>query len=282
MTHVLYHADCIDGFGAAYVAAKYYEAGGEPYDLVPCSHGGTVPEYSPTDSIRVFDFSWKRPVMEKMLARYKDLYLFDHHATAEKELEGLSRCVFDMSLSGTQLAWKYYNGEDGPEPWWVAYIADRDLWKKELVGCDDVHAWLGSYPKTIEAWDQILDANPARAPLAEALTEGRAIQRVFRQMITEHLARADELCLSTFLTDLEGIVGWTYCNEHRLVSQLCLDLATRSISKIGICVFPNGNYSIRSTEDGPDVGALAARFGGGGHKHAAGCSGDPFGLLRRS
>jgi oligoribonuclease NrnB/cAMP/cGMP phosphodiesterase (DHH superfamily) len=279
MTHVLYHANCIDGFGAAYVASLYYRAKSEPFNLVPCSYGGSVSAYPVTDPVRVFDFSWKRPVLERMLDRCPDLYLFDHHTTAEKELEGLPHCTFDMTKSGAQLAWAYYFGDE-PEPWWVAYIADRDLWKKKLVGCDDVHAWLGSYPKTIEAWDQILDANPTRAPLAEALTEGRAIQRVFRQMQTERLTRAN--CFQTSLLGGFAEIWWTYCDEHRLVSQLCLDLAARSASRIGICVFPDGNYSIRSTEDGPDVGALAARFGGGGHKHSAGCTGDPFGLLKRS
>jgi len=36
-------------------------------------------------------------------------------------------------------------------------------------------------------------------------------------------------------------------------------------------------YSMRSREDGTDVGAIAASFGGGGHTHAAGFS-VPLGL----
>lgn len=44
-------------------------------------------------------------------------------------------------------------------------------------------------------------------------------------------------------------------------------------TKIGACYWdtPEGRvFSLRSTDDGPDVSAIAKQYGGGGHAHASG------------
>ncbi len=50
-------------------------------------------------------------------------------------------------------------------------------------------------------------------------------------------------------------------------------MATEHASKIGVCYWdtPQGRvFSLRSTDDGPDVSEIAKQYGGGGHAHASG------------
>lgn len=60
---------------------------------------------------------------------------------------------------------------------------------------------------------------------------------------------------------------------YTLTSDAGHKMATEHQSRIGVCYWdtPDGRvFSLRSTDDGPDVSAIAKLYGGGGHAHAAG------------
>jgi hypothetical protein len=121
---ILFHANCTDGFTAAWVAWRAFN---RQADIHPCSYGDPPPDVGGRE-VYVVDFSYPRPVLEEMAQRAAFLRVLDHHKTAEEALRGLPYCQFDMTRSGARLAWDYWHPGLPPPPL-VAYVEDRDLWR---------------------------------------------------------------------------------------------------------------------------------------------------------
>src|SRR5262245_51981779 len=86
---VLYHADCPDGFCAAWVARRRFGAGA---DYLPVQYGQEPPAAA-NDKDRplyVVDFSYPRDVTFRLAAlRHAEMIVLDHHKTARTALDGL-------------------------------------------------------------------------------------------------------------------------------------------------------------------------------------------------
>jgi hypothetical protein len=54
-----------------------------------------------------------------------------------------------MNKSGATLAWAYFHPHE-PVPLFVAYVEDRDLWRKALPGSDDFFAVYSILPHEFE------------------------------------------------------------------------------------------------------------------------------------
>jgi oligoribonuclease NrnB/cAMP/cGMP phosphodiesterase (DHH superfamily) len=143
--------------------------------------------------VLLVDFSYKRPVLERMAAKAQSILILDHHETAQEDLSGflmppsweawlygqLSTSVtalFDMQRSGAGIAADYFEIDRGVRPDFVDYIQDRDLWRKRLPGGDEFTIALRSYPQEFVVWDEL-----ARDP-EKLIDEGKAIQR-YREAI---------------------------------------------------------------------------------------------------
>src|SRR6188768_561709 len=83
----IYHGNCADGFGAAWVVRKYYKENvlsDEP-EFYTGVYQNPPPDCTGRDVI-IVDFSYKRPVMEKILEQCKSLTWIDHHKTAIEDM----------------------------------------------------------------------------------------------------------------------------------------------------------------------------------------------------
>lgn len=263
-TLVIYHAGCWDGFCAAWVLR-----GAFPDAEFHAAHYGTEPPDVAGRDVFVVDFSYKRPVMLAIAAAARSLTVLDHHKTAEADLAGLpAECnglygvapnvVFKMDRSGGRLAWEYLHGAE-PSPWLVDYTEDRDLWRHALPNSREVNAALRSYPLDFAEWERLSALDPA-----SLVAEGAAILRAERQVIDTHVRNAREVEL--------GGHRVLCCNATTLFSEIAGELAVGR--PFGACYFDRADgkrqWSLRSRDGGVDVSEVAKRFGGGGHRNAAG------------
>ena len=124
---VIYHADCSDGFGAAYAAWKLL---GNRADYYDCKHGKPPPDV--TDKVvAILDFSFDNATTKQMIEDAAGLIVIDHHKSAMVELHDISNTIFDMTKSGAILSWEFFHpGKESPK--FIEYIQDRDIWKWEL------------------------------------------------------------------------------------------------------------------------------------------------------
>jgi hypothetical protein len=250
-TLVLYHADCSDGFGAAWAIWKRF-----PHArFLPVKHGHPPPDHLQGQRVVIVDFSYPRPVLETMAAQAKELLVLDHHITAEQALAGFPYAYFDQQKSGAVLAWEWAHGT--PAPWLLRYIQDKDLWTWGLPGSREINAALASYPFDFAVWDGFVQGTLEQ--------EGRAILRYEQELVGKLAAQA-------VLVEFHGMVV-PAVHSAILTSQIGERLSPHH----PFCIIWHDRdgrrfFSMRSREDGVDVGALAASFGGGGHTHAAGFS----------
>ena len=81
MSMCIYHGNCADGFGAAWVVRK---ALGE-IDFHPGKYQEPPPDVTGKDVVMV-DFSYKRPVLLEMAEKANSILILDHHKTAAEDL----------------------------------------------------------------------------------------------------------------------------------------------------------------------------------------------------
>jgi uncharacterized protein len=262
---VIYHGGCPDGFAAAYAISTHFRKGKEHCcDLVAGVHSQGPPDVTGRD-VYIVDFSYRRAVLKEMCLKARSVIVIDHHASAEQDLEGLEqehdnlKVIFNMNKSGSVLTWEYYH--KSPPPRLFLHIQDRDLWRFELEGTSDIYAALMSRPMDFAIWEQLCSGEEALLPLLE---EGKAISRYRRRMIELHREKA-------VMTTIAGYhVPVVNCYED-IMSDLVGELADGFPFAAGYQ--DQGSlrkWSLRSNTCGVDVAAIASRFGGGGHPHAAG------------
>jgi len=250
-TVVLYHADCLDGFGAAWALWKKYPDA----RYLPVEHGLSPPSGLDNDHVVMVDFSYPREVVERLAESTASLRILDHHVTAQAALAGLPYAYFDMKKSGAVLAWEWAHPE--PAPWLLQYIQDKDLWEWRLPKSREINAALDSYPFDFQVWDGLSQDTLE--------IEGRAILRREDVLITK-------IVRESVLVEFEGEpvpAVYSPVMTSQIGERLCRDYP--------FCIIwhqRNGRryFSLRSKPGTADVSAIAARHGGGGHVNAAGFS----------
>lgn len=258
----IYHGNCADGFGAAWVFKRYAD---REFDFHAGVYQDAPPDVTGRD-VYLVDFSYKRGVVEAMRERATRLVLIDHHKTALDDLAPLidSRLIeslCSLENSGAVLAWEWWR-RDGLEtmPQLLRHIEDRDLWRFALHRTREIQANVFSYPYDFDVWDELMKADPQK--LAD---EGAAIER-------KHFKDIAELVK---VVTREFTIGGHVIPVANLPYTLTSD-AGHLLAKgkpFAGCYWdtPDGRvFSLRSQEDGLDVSEIAKQYGGGGHKHASG------------
>lgn len=261
---VIYHHNCADGFSAAWCFWHRY---GEACDF----HPGVYSEAPPDVTHRVVylvDFSFKRAVVEQMLASARLVTLIDHHKTAIEDLAGLEVthsnfiAYTDIERSGATLAWDFLFPRQ-TRPLLLGHVEDRDLWRFRLPNTREIQADVFSHPYTFETWDRLMSAG--QAELLQMTVAGAAIERKHHKDIAE-LVR---VCQRTMT------IGGHTVPAASLPYTMTSDAGHLMAEghPFAACYWDTPEhrvFSLRSRDDGADVSAIAAAYGGGGHKHAAG------------
>ena len=253
-TTCLYHANCIDGLAAAWVVWSVY---GENAEYIAMQYGDEVPDVTGKEVIMV-DFSFKRKVMDKIITEAESVLVIDHHQSAQKELDGLDNCIFDMNKSGAVLSWEHFY-PNRPLPKLFEYIQDRDLWQWQLPSSKSVSAAIRLHNvTTIADFDQLM-----KCDVAHLVDEGEIVLRY----------QTNEVRRAVAYGNIVEIAGYKVpcINATHLISEIGNELAKGY--PFAAAYFDTDDkrvFSLRSDENGIDVSQIAEQFGGGGHKHAAG------------
>ncbi|MGZ8927520.1 MAG: DHH family phosphoesterase [Methylobacter sp.] len=263
-TLVIYHADCLDGLGAAWSAFCKL---GNQVRYIPARYGDAIPDFEPGAILYILDYSYLPQQLVDASAKAGQIILIDHHMTAMEQCDAFFKVQptpenlsinFDMSRSGCVLAWQYFFHDLKP-PKILLHIEDRDLWHFKLDGTREITTAL--YERM-----PITFAEIGGLDLAELLAVGRIQVEQFAGMVKR-------LAKSAHSATVAGQVGLAVNAPSFFSSDLGHVLAEKS-GTFGMTYQYDGRkqqwtFSLRSIGD-YDVGHLALGFGGGGHKNAAG------------
>lgn len=253
----IYHGNCADGFTGAWVVRKAY---GDTISFYPGVYMQDPPDCRGRDVILV-DFSYKRPIMEKIVSEARSVLVLDHHKTAAEDLKDLAGAfvVFDMKRSGARIAWDYFFPMQAAPPL-LLVVEDRDLWKFSIPMAREIQAALFSYPYDFEIWDQLMSDD-----LDMLAAEGVAIER-------KHFKDIDELL---GVVQRRMVIGGHNVPIANLPYIFVSDAAHKMAKgePFAGCYWdtPRGRvFGLRSDDNGVDVSEIAKQYGGGGHMRAAG------------
>tara|TARA_Y100000310_G_scaffold63424_1_gene58828 strand:- start:893 stop:1816 length:924 start_codon:yes stop_codon:yes gene_type:complete len=253
---IIYHADCSDGFGAAYAAWKLL---GNRAEYYACKHGSPPPDVS-GKVVAILDFSFDNTTTKKMIEDSEGLIVIDHHKSAIVELHDISNTHFDMTKSGAMLSWEFFHPGKEP-PKFIRYIQDRDLWKWELEYSKEFSAAFDMVPFDFEEFEKFEDDSV----FDDAAKRGSYILAYSKTVIKKVCEKAS----SRKYNDLDVLV----VNSSHWMSEIGARLSPDCDFAI-IWYYDhedlNIKVSLRAFHEHVDVSEIAKRFGGGGHKKAAG------------
>lgn len=211
---ILYHANCDDGFGAAFAAWLKF---GDEAEYMPVAYGdkkfqylegpGLVTDVQLYDrDIYILDFSFSRPIMMRMMSEANLLVWLDHHKTAfemwdaqawMEQPQGLNQ-IFGPGpngqhlvrlhnfKSGALLAWEYFH-PDQPAPMLIQHIDDNDRWQFKLKTTKAFIAALRTWPHDFDVWLKIA-LNKDHFDYHQMCDAGEAILRSQRSTLDMTLA----------------------------------------------------------------------------------------------
>jgi oligoribonuclease NrnB/cAMP/cGMP phosphodiesterase (DHH superfamily) len=239
-----------------------------------CNYGEPVPEirWIEGDKLFIVDFSFPRHELLALANRLGEvnIQVFDHHRTAEKELEGLRFCHFDQKKCGATLTWnKLRPSPEDPIPKILEYIQDWDLGLRNLPQTKKVNAVLSSHmDKGPRFWLDLLQDFKNVEGRTHWFERGDAILQ-YRGVMVERICR-DPINLMIGGNSVLGAFA------DRSIGTDVAERLIRSSNLFGAALFTRGTkveVSLRSGKWGEeriDVSEIAKQYGGGGHKGAAG------------
>lgn len=257
----IYHKNCLDGFGAAWVFKRYAD---REFDFHEGVYQNDPPDVEGRD-VYLVDFSYKRPIVEQLREKANRVVLIDHHKSALDDLMPLieSRLIeslVSLEHSGAVLVWRWFHGNLTAPPKFLEHIEDRDLWRFALPFTREINATLYSYPFSFDVFDEL-----SAAPIDRLITEGTALTRAHNKTV-DQIVRSNprmmvigghNVCVRNVAPQFQSDVG-NITAKGAPFSAMYQDTAEGRI------------FSLRSVDGGLDVSEIAKQYGGGGHKHAAG------------
>ena len=266
---ILYHAECDDGFGAAWAAWKKFV---DEADYIPIEHQAPLPEGLKGKQIFFIDIVPDEDSIRRLVNDNILVIAIDHHKTNESKMSLFKKYLFDNSHSGAVLAWKYFH-PDKPMPKLLLFIEDIDIWKWEYPETARFIAALALYDYNFDVWDKISLAAENPEKLKEYLSKGEIINTYVKRV-------ADDLVKHAQKIEFEGYRVYAVNAHHPIKSFVSVALREK-YPPFSIVWYQEGDIihvSLRS--DGTvDISELAKKYGGGGHKAAAGFNlpaGQPF------
>lgn len=276
---VVFHGpSCLDGMAAAWCMHEFL---GDSAEYV-------VGRYQSDDQIDftgrvvyLVDFSYPRKFMEEnILPVAKMVYLIDHHKSALEELEGIERLWPNIDTtytsnykSGAMLAYHFVNARGGLlDAPLIDYIQDRDLWEFKF---DDTKAITAALYALDLNYISIGNYMRLTSPIKTYLRNAGETLLMKQERDVEAIIKMGLRFVSATLFGHNEDIQVPICNAPPMVTS---DVGNRLAKDYPFAVMYHDmqntcDYSLRSSKENPkavDVGALAKKLGGGGHKHAAG------------
>jgi hypothetical protein len=286
-TLIYYHANCNDGFGAAWAFWRKYR---DDAQYIPMEFGANPPHPDSVcgHDVIMLDIAFPPDDIKAIAKAANSVLLIDHHETTilawngnqpaitslEIELSD-GKIVLDLARSASVMAWEYLNTE--PVPGILRLIQDYDLGKTfrgtAMAGTEDYVTRLSIEPKDFAHWDMLasqhrmgVSGNYRSEELEKFLHEGNL-------MVRQKKALAEKISTSGAVLPvvINGVRGLMVNGGQELVDEICHQLALIS-GTFGATWVVQGDrvrLSLRAN-DRCNVEELAKSLGGGGRKNTAG------------
>jgi oligoribonuclease NrnB/cAMP/cGMP phosphodiesterase (DHH superfamily) len=272
---VIYHND-FDGKASAAIIAKYHRERGDKLkikDFIEINYNKQldIGNVWTDELVYIVDYSLKPEEWDMVQKNTSNLIWIDHHISAIQKYSVLDRKLNGIRRDGTaacELTWEFfYPLED--IPYAIKLLGDYDVWAHQY-GSDTINFQNGlkahdTHPLS-DIWNNALDINYKTWTYDLISYEGNVITSYIKK---EYAIISKSYCFEVKFEGLNALV----CNSHERQSSLFDAVYNEEKHDIMIpFIFDGDNwvFSLYTIKDDIDCSVIATKYGGGGHKKAAG------------
>ena len=256
---VIYHGDCPDGFGGAWAAWKKF---GAKAAYLPARDRGATPCPLKNKEVYLIDYTYEPEIIKQLVKDNIRVTIIDHHATAKVSLPLVADSLYEIEHSGSVLAWKYFHpGQKTPVL--LRYVEDRDIWNWKVPNAREMLMLIDLAPFDFHAWSRMAREFEDPSLRAANVKKGTLLFVHYKSLYEKLLPSAE-------LVKFDGKKIYILNCPYFFADDLGHILALRTHSFAALWSEAGGRIkvSLRSVQ-GFDVGKIAKKYGGGGHKHSA-------------
>jgi oligoribonuclease NrnB/cAMP/cGMP phosphodiesterase (DHH superfamily) len=286
--YCVYHRKCIDGISSAWIVKNYFPN----ITLIECAAGENLSENIELESLyqkNVIFVDVCPPTNDEIIALSKlakEILIIDHHITTYESLQQIDninnlKLIFDDTKSGCQLTWEHFCKHE-EIPWFLNYIADRDLWKTTVPYSKEINTALyeEGHTKSFENLDKLYNLASKPVELEEfkekLIKKGKILVENRNMLIMQSVRTALRCRYKDYNI-------WVYTCPRHIISDVGSKLVRWRFKDSAYPDFVmtwnydlEGHYfglSFRSAKNTVDVHTIARELSekGGGHRNAAGC-----------
>lgn len=271
----IHHLD-LDGHSAGAVVA-FATQNYNPDDFFEWDYNAPIPvdTFATGEKIYIVDCSFSETTvhyLESMMEKDCSVVLIDHHKTT-LDLQELPQYAWVKRLgglrsnrrSGVYLAWQYFY-PDLPVPRFIQLISDFDAWTQELLPESDYFKLamdMKDQTPTGDYFKLLFNSEDDCTEIESCI----AIGKVIKQYIDiDNIQYRDDWSFESRIDGHKALVvnkrsgSWIFGDRYNDYPVCCTFVFD------GL----NYSYSVYSSHDDVDCSAIAKKFGGGGHRGAAG------------
>lgn len=263
---VFYHDD-EDGFTGAWAAWKKLK---DKAIYISINYGRYSNDYFLQISgkeVYFIDYSIDLNGMKKLAEKNK-VILIDHHVSSKEIANSLPGSLYDVNQSGATLSWQYFHpGKKTPR--FVLHIEDSDIWKFKLPFTKEISAAIELCNFDFKTWDKIINTfeSKSKKKALEIIKTGRVIlkyQDSLANKVVEHGHKAIFEGHESFVVNSPILISEIGHKIYEDTGKIAIIWSHRKKSD-------NKKIIVSLRSDGKiNVAELAEKYGGGGHKAAAG------------
>jgi len=280
--HTYIRRGCPDGFAAAFAA--YLKRGDRArYFGIPHGNHKKLPKDVDGKNVCILDFSFDAKTMSELKRRAKSVLVLDHHASARKNLKDLpdENKVFEMKQSGATLAFDFFLSQDIKRcPLLFRYIEDRDIWRWACAESREFSSGrqmclpipkpgeLKNPHESFKSWKRLFESGDDG--VRKLIQTGRLIVKYEDKIVKKYRA-----LVVNATSGLASLLGNVLASSERHDVDYAIVARYVPGRKPGE---GRWNMSLRSLygekghDSAADVSLIAEKYGGGGHRAAAGMS----------
>lgn len=255
---VIHHND-LDGFGAAWAAWKKL---GNKASYLAVDYTMPMFEELKNKEIYFLDFCYSLNEIKKIKKDAKSITIIDHHISNKPVLKIFDKYSYNINNSSAVLAWKYFHLEK-PVPKLLLHIEDVDIWKFKMLFTKELIAVLSISDLKFSLWNKIAADFENLKKKHRYIKEGKIIIKYKEAIIKELIDSAANVRFNGYnILVINSSVFHSQIGHILAKKNPPISIVWRQHKGINL-------FSLRSNGE-VDVSKIAQKYGGGGHKSAAG------------
>ena len=278
---IIYHGSCNDGSTSLW-CANYYN---NIPEKVSCKAGCNPNIKVENKNILFVDLCPKFEYLIEISKIAKNVVILDHHKSSYDDYQIYKdRCPsnlhiqIDMSKSGCQITWDYFF-ENISRPWFIDYVADRDLWTWKLPNSKEINQVFmdNNYFDPYYLDNITTYINYASEQINNIVKEGFLLLKIQKKNLDIACSRALEATMTINNVNYNIWLGTSSTTDRsELGNMLTYKLLSNGLTPDFSATWiyePKTNewwISLRGHKLSPDLSKIAGYYGGGGHMLASG------------